>query len=116
MEEDAPDFEAVLAEGLCNVMAHGNSHMRRLAASSLSKLRFLGRFHAGADGVCRINWGPTIQLDDCTCQQLAIGNLHFQVIDYGGGDYTFKRVYAAKTRSYREMGGINAHCWRERQA
>ena len=46
-EKPVQDFEALSAEGLRNVMAHGNSYMRRLASPSLSQMRCLGRFHAG---------------------------------------------------------------------
>ena len=76
-------FEALLDEGLRNIMAHGSSHLRRMASDTLLKLQCLDRFHAGDAGICRIVLGQVIQLDDCASQDLAIGNLHFQAIDYG---------------------------------
>ena len=83
IQDDQGNFEALLAEGIRNLMAYGDSHLRRLSSDSLLKLKCMGRFHVGAAGVCRIVWGPIIGLGDCPSQELAIGNLHFQAIDYG---------------------------------
>ena len=84
IETEWGDCDALLADGLRNVTAHGNVNMRRLASAYLSSLRCLGRFHDGDAGLCRIIWGSIMSLGDCAGQQLAIGNLHFQAIDYGG--------------------------------
>ena len=70
-------FEAGLATGLRKVTSHGNSKLRKHAAVALTNLHCLGRFHAGDAGGCRITWGELIKLDDCTCQHVTIGALHF---------------------------------------
>ena len=76
-------FEPALAQELTNIMSSGNSHLRKLASESLANLRCLDRFHAGEGGICRIWWGSSIALDDCTCQPVTIGPLHFNVVDFG---------------------------------
>ena len=77
------DFEAELAAGLKNVMVHGNSFLRLQANKALANLQCLDRFHAGDGGVCRIWWGDSIKLDDCLCQPVSIGKLHFTAVDFG---------------------------------
>ena len=77
------EFEEHLATGLRNIVAHGNSKLRNQALEILGRRKNLDRFHAGDGGVCRITWGPTSPLDDCVCQTLWIGPLHFCAIDYG---------------------------------
>ena len=81
--EQSEDFESTLAGGLRNIMAHGNSILRPMASDTLARFRCLDRFHAGEGGVCRITWGKSTTLDDCVCQMLCIGPLHFCAIDYG---------------------------------
>ena len=34
-------------------------------------------------GICRIWWGDCIKLDDCVCQPVSIGALHFNAVDFG---------------------------------
>ena len=77
------EFESPLAEGLRNVLAHGNSTLRKSAADALAKLQCLDRSHAGDGGVCRITCGASVNLGDCPCQAIAIGPLQFCAIDYG---------------------------------
>ena len=76
-------FEAALAMGLRRVTSRGNSELRKLASEALANLHCLGRFHAGDAGVCRITWGDLIKLDDCACQNVTIGQLHFCAVDFG---------------------------------
>lgn len=74
----------------------------------------IGPLPRGGAGVCRINRGPTIQLD-CTCQQLTIGNLNFQVVDYGGAIH-LNEFTQKNSEISQEMDGINAPCWLYRRA
>ena len=75
-------FEEALAIGLKNIPTHGNSQLRQAAAESLAHLTCLDRFHAGDGGARRIWRGKPTQLDDCACQQVSIGKLHFTAADY----------------------------------
>ena len=77
------DFEEVLEAGLRNILSHGNARFRHLASSALAHLKVLDRFHSGEGGVCRITWGASMRLDDCTCQTISIGALQFSAVDYG---------------------------------
>ena len=77
------EVEPLLASSIRNILARGSSNLRQLSAATLAKFRSLDRFHAGDGGICRITWGPTIQLDDWSRQTIAIGELHFSAVDYG---------------------------------
>ena len=93
-------FGEALAMGLKNIPTHGNSCLRQAAAESLAHLTCLDRFHDGDGGVCRIWVGTPIQLDDCTCQQVSIGKLHFTAADFGGaihlGEFLQRKMVPAE--------------------
>ena len=76
-------FEGALALGLRNILVHGHSTLRQPASTALANMRCIGRFHSGDGGARRIWWGDTAQLDDCACQQVSVGPLHFNAVDYG---------------------------------
>lgn len=77
-----PDSEPLIAEGLRNILARGNSRLRQSAPVALSQTKCLDRFRDGDVGVQ--NWsGELAKLGDCTFQHLSIGPLQFSAIDYG---------------------------------
>ena len=73
----------MLATGLRRVVPHGKSKLRKLASEALAHRHCLDRFHAGDTGICRITWCDMIKLDDCSCQSVTIGHLHFRAVDFG---------------------------------
>ena len=77
------DSESLSADRLMNILSLGISLLRQLAASALVGLKCPGRFHSGEAGVFRIIRGPEVKLDDFPRQQLPIGPLLFQAVDYG---------------------------------
>ena len=71
-------FEPTLALGMRKVMVQGNSHLRKLSYEALANLHCAGRFHDWDIGIFRITMGGGLaKLDDCRCQHVAIGSVHF---------------------------------------
>ena len=76
-------LEKNVALGLQNILVHGNSRLRGLAAQALACLNGLDRHITGDAPPIKVLWGVTTKLDDCSSQKCAIGPLSFFALDYG---------------------------------
>ena len=86
--------------------------MRKPESSTLPCVHSPDRFHAGDGGACRIIWASSVQPDDCVCQQLTIGALHFCAVDYGAAlrlnDFIQKKLVSAEREERNQCAIIAA--------
>ena len=80
---DNDSAQDLILRGQGDIITHGNSHARTLAPEAFAAIQGTSTYHTGGNSSFRIYWGTSTQLDDCRSQNLPIGCLSCEAIDYG---------------------------------